>query len=51
MTLGGFRWVIERTFAWLHSFRRLALRYERRDDIHEALLAVSVILICWNFLE
>lgn len=50
-TLGRFRWVVERTLAWLHSFRRLAVRYERRDDIHEALLCVGVILICWNFLK
>jgi len=24
--LGVFRWVVERTLAWLHRFRRLALR-------------------------
>ena len=23
------RWVVERTFAWLASFRRLSVRYER----------------------
>ena len=34
--LGVFRWVVERTLAWLHRFRRLALRYERRADVHEA---------------
>jgi hypothetical protein len=32
--LGVFRWVVERTLAWLHRFRRLALRYERRADFH-----------------
>jgi transposase len=26
--LGRFRWVVERTFAWLNQFRRLRLRYE-----------------------
>src|SRR5215469_1138939 len=30
--LGVVRWVVERTLAWLHPFRRLALRYERRAD-------------------
>jgi hypothetical protein len=29
---------VERTFAWLSQFRRLRIRYERRADIHEALL-------------
>ncbi|SOY75400.1 transposase [Cupriavidus taiwanensis] len=36
--LGKFRWVVERTQAWLHNFRRLRIRFERRADIHEALL-------------
>ena len=49
--LGRFRWVVERTLAWLHNFRRLAVRYERRDDIHQALLTLGTIMICWNFLR
>ena len=48
--LGRFRWVVERTLAWLHSFRRLEVRRERRDDIHQALLTLGTILICWKFL-
>ncbi len=28
--LGRLRWVVERTFAWLHSFERLLVSYERR---------------------
>ena len=43
-------WVVERTIAWLHSFRRLAVRYERRADIHEAFLRLGVALICFNHL-
>ncbi|MFD9659981.1 IS5/IS1182 family transposase, partial [Streptomyces mirabilis] len=31
-----FRYVVERTISWLHGFRRLRIRWERRDDIHEA---------------
>jgi transposase len=46
--LGRFRWVVERTFAWLHQFRRLLVRYERRADIHEAFLALGCCLICWR---
>jgi hypothetical protein len=34
--LGRHRWVIERRMAWLNRFRRLAIRYERRFDIHTA---------------
>jgi len=48
--LGVFRWVVERTLAWLHQFRRLRVRYERRDDIHEAFLTIGCILICSNFI-
>jgi hypothetical protein len=39
--LGVFRWVVERTLAGLHRFRRLALRYERRADVHEAFLTLG----------
>jgi transposase len=49
--LGGWRWVVERTFAWLNQFRRLRVRYEKRADIHEAFLALGCILICWRFLR
>jgi hypothetical protein len=37
--LGQWRWVVERTFAWLNQFRRLRVRYEKRADIHEAFLS------------
>lgn len=43
--LGAYRWVVERTFAWLHSFRRLRIRWERRADIHEAFLRLACCLI------
>ena len=49
--LGRWRWVIERTFAWLNQFRRLRLRYEKRADMHKALLSFACALICWNFLQ
>ncbi len=48
--LGVYRWVVERTIAWLHQFRRLQMRYERRPDIHEAFLSIACILICSWFL-
>ncbi|WP_435839387.1 IS5 family transposase, partial [Streptomyces anthocyanicus] len=43
--LGTYRWVVERSFAWLHGFRRLRIRWERRSDIHEALLRLACCLI------
>jgi len=49
--LGRTRWVVERTLAWLHRFRRLAVRYERRPCIHEAFLTLGCVLICWNHLR
>ncbi|GHD33574.1 hypothetical protein GCM10010313_79350 [Streptomyces violarus] len=36
---------VERTFAWLHGFRRLRIRWERRADIHEAFLKLACCLI------
>ena len=48
--LGRWRWVVERTFAWLNQFRRLRVRYEKRADIHEAFLSLGCILICWRLL-
>jgi transposase len=49
--LGRTRWVVERTFAWLHDYKRLATCYERRADIHEALLALGCCLILWRRLR
>jgi transposase len=48
--LGRYRWVVERSLSWLHSFRRLAIRYERDPEIHQALMTLAAILICWNVL-
>jgi transposase len=49
--LGRRRWVVERTFAWLHAFKRLLVRYERRADMHEGLLKLACCLICFRRLE
>ena len=46
--LGIYRWVVERTHSWLHQNRRLRIRYEKRDDIHQAFLTIGCIKICWN---
>ena len=49
--LGTKRWVVERTIAWLHQYRRLRVRYERRADIHEAFLQIAGCLICLKLLN
>jgi len=48
--LGRHRWVVERTLAWLSRYRRLAGRYERRADIHEAFLLLACSLVCLRHL-
>jgi transposase len=49
--LGRDRWVVERTFAWLHNFKRLLVRYERRAEMHRALLALACCLVCFRRLR
>ena len=49
--LGSARWVVERTFAWLHQYKRLLVRYDRRADIHEAFLALGCCLVCHRRLQ
>jgi transposase len=46
--LGRLRWVVERTFAWLHNYKRLLVRYDRRHEIHEAFLALASCLVCFR---
>jgi transposase len=38
--LGRARWVVERTFAWPHHFKRLLVRYDSHE-IHEAFLVLA----------
>lgn len=46
--LGRHRWVVERTLSWLNRFRRLKVRYERRDDIHLAFLKLGCAIVSFN---
>lgn len=48
--LGRERWVVERTFAWLHNLRRLRTRYERLSEIHEAFMLLGCAVICQRIL-
>ena len=49
--MGRYRWVVERTFSWLHNFRRLSVRYDRLAEVHEAFLSLACALICRNALQ
>jgi hypothetical protein len=40
--------VIEQTIALLHWFRRLRIRWEIRDDIHEAFMTLAAAIIRWR---
>jgi transposase len=40
------RWRVERTFAWVGNFRRLALRYERLVSVYRAFFILACIIIC-----
>jgi len=42
---------VEQGFALLHWFRRLRIRWEIRDDIHEAFLSLACGIICWRRLR
>ncbi len=49
--LGVYRYVVEQAIALLHWFRRLRIRWEVRDDIHEAFLTLGCAIICWRRLK
>ncbi|WP_183096883.1 hypothetical protein [Streptomyces sp. TLI_171] len=49
--LGKLCYVIEQTFALLHQFKRLAIRWERRLDLHDSLVSLAATLICWRRLN
>ncbi len=44
--LGRERWVVERTFAWLHNLRRLRIRYERSAELHLAFMLLGCAVVC-----
>ena len=46
--LGRWRWVIERTFSWLHNFRLLRIRWDRDPDLHMAFITLACAIVCWR---
>jgi transposase len=49
--LGRDRWVVDRTFAWLHNRRRLLVRTDRRHETHEGFLDLACCVITWRRVE
>ncbi|KVG30118.1 transposase [Burkholderia ubonensis] len=49
--LGRYRWVVERTHAWFAGFGKLGVRFERRLDIHTALLKLAAAIIFSRFAD
>jgi transposase len=45
------RWTIERTNAWLHNYRRVATRWERRPELYLAFVQLASALIICRRLE
>jgi len=46
--LGKSRWFIERTLSWLHQFRRLRIRWDRKLEVHQAFLSLAATVICYR---
>jgi transposase len=44
--LSGLRWVVERTHAWMDSYRKLCRRYERTISSFAAVNIVGCLMVC-----
>jgi transposase len=42
------RWIVERTFAWLHSFRRVVTRFEKCIKRYDGLVHLACAFIALN---
>ena len=42
------RWVVERTHSWMNRFRRLLVRWEKRDDTDLAMVHLALGIITWR---
>lgn len=49
--LGKLRYVVEQTFALLPSVKRLAVRWERRLELHDAFVSLGCSVMCWRRLK
>lgn len=42
------RWVVEVTFSWFNRFRKLLIRWEKKDQNYMALLQFACAIIVWR---
>jgi transposase len=49
--LGVFRWFVEQALALMHQFKRLRVRDDRDDEVHEAFMTIACAMICWRRLH
>lgn len=40
------RWIVERTIAWLMNYRRITIRWDRKEENYEAFIELACMLIC-----
>ena len=45
------RWLVERTFAWLHSYRRVVTRFERKIELYDGFVHLACAFIALGRLE
>jgi putative transposase len=41
------RWVVERSHSWMNRFRRILIRWEKREDTYLAMLHLALGIITW----
>lgn len=49
--LGVYRWYVEQALALMHQFKRLRLRDDRDDRIHEDFMTIACAIMCWRKLR
>jgi hypothetical protein len=49
--LGVYRWFVEQSLALMHQFKRLRVRDDRDDVVHEAFMTIACALMCWRRLH
>lgn len=42
------RWKVERSCAWLHSYRRVVTRFERRVTLYDGFVDLALAFMCLN---
>ena len=43
---GVLRWFVEQALALMHQFKRLRVRDDRNDEVHEAFMTIACAMIC-----